>query len=127
MSDWDLEASVDGESWDLIHEARKERGILKPSQKELDSMGTPSNHHVVIAEKNHREMWKVSSSTSFYKHFRFVTPTKYDRAYFQRTYDMYEPVDDNHDYIRGDDGRVLFSNCMHGCGFELYGEVKASL
>jgi hypothetical protein len=36
MSDWNIEASVDAISWDILHEARKDRHLLCPSPEELD-------------------------------------------------------------------------------------------
>ena len=57
MSDWNFEASVDGVSWDILHEARKDRHLLRPSSKELESVPTGDiAGFVSIAEERHRHL-----------------------------------------------------------------------
>jgi len=117
MSDWNFEASVDGNSWDILHEARKDRHLLQPSLDEISQMQNVHNvdELVSIAEENHRHTWKVDAS-SYYKYFRFagLTTEQYETLYegdVERTF--------------GPDGRIFRSPCLHGVGFELYGDVKA--
>ena len=117
MCNWNFEASVDGTSWDILHEARKDRHLLQPSLDEISQMQNVHNvdELVSIAEENHRHTWKVDAS-SYYKYFRFagLTTEQYETLYegdVERTF--------------GPDGRIFRSPCLHGVGFELYGDVKA--
>ena len=117
MSDWNFEASVDGASWDILHEARKDRHILNPYEEELERLPADIDKagYVAIAEERLRHTWKVNSS-SYYNYFRFVSLKR------EKLEELYESV-----YQRGEggpDGRVNFSDCLHGVGFELYGDVK---
>ena len=120
MSDWNFEASVDGSSWDILHEARKDRHLLQPSEEEIGQISAEADpaDYVSIAEERHRHTWKVSAS-SFYKYFRFASLTNEQReALYGRGVNAFGSV--------GPDGRILFSNCLHGVGFELYGNVKSA-
>jgi hypothetical protein len=120
MSDWNFEASVDGVSWDILHEARKDRHLLKPSPNEIDTLPTNNDvDFVSIAEERHRHTWEVNSS-SHYKYFRFVSLSF---AQLDAEYGIGRGIGGTDSL--GPDGRVLFSYCLHGVGFELYGQVKS--
>lgn len=128
MSDWDFEASADGANWDVLHSARKDVHILRPSEEEFQQMKARAGTALTnIVEETHRHTWEVTSS-KFYRHFRFSRPTQgNNNDYFREAYGMATPRDHHIRGTIGDEGRILFSNCLHGVGFELYGEVKASL
>ena len=121
MSDWNFEASVDGNSWDILHEARKDRHLLQPSREETENLAAvddiADDDIVSIAEENFRRTWKVSSS-SYYKYFRFASLTT------EQLKALYESVWESDEV--DPDGRVNFSTCLHGVGFELYGNVKSA-
>ena len=119
MSDWNFEASVDGVSWDILHEARKDRHLLKPSKEEYKQIVDADDDELVsIAEECHRHTWEVDAS-SYYKHFRFVILTRGQReSLYGRNVDG--------PGVLGPDGRILFSECLHGVGLELYGDVESS-
>ena len=109
MSCWDFQASVDGVCWTTLHTARNETSIQKPSDTKraemLSSFRSECLHvsdaskkqsiATSIAEKELRNTWKVEALNTFYKHFRFKGA--------------------------GEDSEV---GCMHGVGFEIYGEVE---
>ena len=125
MSDWILEASADGENWDIVHTACKDRHLLQPSAAELEEMYKELTTFGVVpdaeelasyAEDHFRHTWTVESS-AYYSHFRFV---KRDKEYFRKTYGVEHPLEDE----TGSDGRPFFSDCLHGVGFEIYGEVR---
>ena len=119
-SDWNFEASSDGENWDVLHKARKEQSILHLSDAEQASVADKEESDFIsIAEEKHRQTWSVESS-SYYKHFRFCSLSNSE---FRGLYDI--DNDDMEDSVTlGEDGRVFFSRCLHGVGFELYGDVK---
>jgi len=95
---------------------------LQPSDEEIRQLpDTDDTDFVSIVEKRHRHTWKVNSS-SYYKFFRFVGLTK---EQLEAVYDI-EELDDNRLRL-GPDDRILFSDCLHGVGFELYGDVKSAL
>ena len=117
MSDWNFEASVDGSSWDILHKARKDRHLLQPSSDEFGNLPTDDDaDFVAIAEERHRHTWEVSAS-SYYQYFRFVSLTK-KQLTSKTLYGNANTFDE------GPTGRALFSECLHGVGFELYGDVK---
>ena len=117
MSDWNFEASEDGASWDILHAARKDRHLLCPSYEEMQNLPTGDDvDYVTIAEERLRHTWKVNSS-SYYKYFRFVSLTNEKREALYGNARSSE---------KGSDGRRLFSRCLHGVGFELYGDVKST-
>ena len=114
--DWNLEASTDGTIWDVIHKARGRQPKLYGGVNENDEdaytkiwdmalacEGTESRKEVVCdyMEENHRNTWQVNNTArSFYTHFRFVS--------------IEVNKSDEDDDRRG---------CLHGIGFELYGDV----
>ena len=113
MSDWNFEASFDGKKWDLLHEARDDPHIMKPTDKEsalriIEALATGDENESVVerctgyAEKKLRHTWEVKSSpSSFYRFFRIIGPGEVE---------------------------VLVGSgntCLHGVGFELYGDVQA--
>ena len=118
MSDWNFEASVDGDSWTILHKARKERHLLRPSREEINKLAEVDDAELVtIAENCHRKTWEVDTPV-FYKFFRFgsVCRDELRRIYGgQRAGETF-----------GEDGRfqITFSECLHGVGFELYGDAK---
>jgi len=58
MSDWNFEASVDGVSWHILHEARQDRHLLEPSEEETGSLPVGDDvNYVSMAEKRHRHTW----------------------------------------------------------------------
>jgi len=111
---------LDGVSWDILHEARKDRHILEPSQDQIENLPTGDDvDFVSIAKKHHRHTWKVNA-LSYYQHFRFATPT------YEELKALYESVFYSNASGPGPDGRMYFSFCLHGVGFELYGDVKSA-
>jgi hypothetical protein len=120
MSDWNFEASVDGISWDILHEVRKDRHLLQPSDFEIEHLAAEAENgdFVSVAEEYCRHTWKVDAS-SYYKYFRFASLTT------EQLRVLYGTDEDGSDNL-GPDGRVLFSRCLHGVGFELYGDVKSA-
>lgn len=127
MSDWNFEASVDGNSWDTLHEARKDRHLLCPCHDESselyqvlgvnDADDADGAEVVSFAERHHRHIWAVNSSR-YYEYFRFVGLTR------EQLNALYGNDVDGRATL-GADGRILFSYCVHGVGFELYGDVKS--
>ena len=116
MSDWNFEASVDGDRWDILHKARKERHLLRPSREELDGLSEVDDADFVsIAEDRHRKTWEVNSPL-FYKYFRFLSLRRDELRSMYGEAMAAETL--------GEDGRIVFSDCLHGVGFELYGEAK---
>jgi hypothetical protein len=109
MSCWDFQASVDGVCWTTLHKARDEKSIRTPSdtkKAELLSSFRLKCQHVPeasrkqsiatsIVEKELRGTWKVEALNTFYKYFRFKGA-----------------------------GEDCVGGCMHGVGFEIYGEVE---
>ena len=105
--DWNLEASVDGKAWDVLHESRGRGplydGIRRPERLRLwdivkeykgnDRKDAVCDH----MERNQRHTWKIdNTSGKFYTHFRFLSVAIHDR------------------------GR---NDCLHCIGFEVYGNV----
>ena len=116
MSDWNFEASEDGDNWVILHKARKERHLLKPSSEEFHEIAAADDDDfVAIVEDRYRQTWEVSSPL-FYKYFRFksIGVNELRSMYGEATAGE----------TLGEDGRILFSGCLHGVGFELYGDVK---
>ena len=119
MSDWNFEASSDGVNWDVLHKARKERYLLKPSDEELFELAEVEDADIIsIVENRHRKTWKVNSPL-FYKFFRFVSVCRDELRNMYGEATSRKVVE-----TLGEDGRILFSRCLHGVGFELYGDVK---
>ena len=116
MSDWNFEASVDGINWDSLHKARKERSILKPSEAERESISRGETCDEL--EKHHRQTWPLKCS-SYYNHFRFSSLTHGEvKALYGDDYEKQLTL--------GPDGRILWSECLHGVGFELYGDFMSA-
>lgn len=125
MSDWNFEASIDKATWNVIHAARKDRHILNISKKDLRNLPDEKDNRLAIVEEKYRHTWEVNT-TSYYKYFRFTFDSK-SGDYYKETYGReYNYDSDNEEMIYGDDGRVLFSNCLHGVGFELFGDVMSA-
>jgi len=116
---WNLEASIDGKNWDVIHEARgksrlyeginrnNERSMLWDTVKHLKG---DARRDVICEymEQNYRHTWKVvNTSGKIYTHFRFMSVTV--------------PYNVEVGLYKGDD-RVR-KICLHGIGFEVYGDV----
>ena len=112
--DWNLEASIDGKNWDVIHESRGRsplfRGIREPEcvkiwdkvekYKGAERKDAVCNH----LEQNHRHTWKVvNTSGNFYTHFR-IKSIHIEEVGVWGTEEYRE-------------------TCLHGIGFELYGDV----
>jgi len=116
--DWNLEASTDGTTWDVIHEARGkqsklylDQSIYKKNEEQfrkiwsmdLWSKGKESRKIAMCdyMEKNHRQTWQVQNTADkFYTYFRFISIAIHKSE------------------VRG--GR---QTCLHGIGFEIYGGV----
>jgi len=111
--DWNLEASVDGKAWDVLHESRGRsplyEGIFRNNEHSMlwDTVKSCNRNvrRVVICEymeQNHRHTWKVvNTAGKIYTQFRFLSievPYNY------------------HDVI-------VRKICLHGIGFEVYGDV----
>ena len=115
--DWNLEASADGTTWDIIHEARGRQSKLYGNSNVYSSreelvriidMGVDNRKDAVCEymEENHRQTWQVINTTGkFYTHFRLLS--------IEISVD--ESVDEDDDEWRED--------CLHGIGFEVYGDV----
>jgi len=112
MSWWRFEGSSDGTKWDLLHEARGDKQIKKPSieeRRKVYQAWTRSDEETRLeglldyAEQNHRGLWKIDTC-EFYQYFRFIGFGD-DRF-----------IGDNDD----DDAPFI---CMHGTGLELYGAI----
>jgi len=114
--DWNFEASLDGKTWDVLHESRGisplylNHGMLNIVHSNL--WEAIKNRHkgdrkMVVCdymEENRRHTWKVvNTSGKFYTHFRFLSIEV-----------PYEELDDDEDYRE---------TCLHGIGFEVYGSV----
>jgi hypothetical protein len=112
MSYWNLEASEDGSEWHVLHAARGDPHLIKPSVKqkkwlkkniiESEKLSTDekSEHLLSFAERNHCHTWNIDPSPIvFYRFFRLIGIGT----------DMPEGVDVN--------------RCMHAVGLELYGDV----
>ena len=112
MSCWDFQASLDGVLWITLHKARKDKSIEQPSNEKLAELlsvfkskclhvsdaNTKQSIATSIAEEQLRGTWKVEAFNNFYKHFRIKGA--------------------------GEDCENSSQGCMHGVGFEIYGEVK---
>lgn len=109
MSCWDFQASVDGVCWTTLHRARDEESIRTPSDTKkaellssfrlecqyVSDASTKQSIATSIVEKELRGTWKVEALNTFYKYFRFKGA-----------------------------GEDCVGGCMHGVGFEIYGEVE---
>jgi len=127
--DWNLEASTDGRKWDVIHESRikqpklyggvngenvcyqndNEKGCMKIWNMALKCGDTESRKKAVCdhMEANHRQTWQVNNTRgNIYTYFRFLS--------------IQVPEVDDDDYDDDDDYR---ETCLHGIGFEVYGDV----
>ena len=119
--DWNLEASVDGKNWDVIHEARGRQpklfGGLEQNEDESFmgiwnmalSCETESRMEAVCdyMEENHRQTWRVNNNntSNFYTHFRFLS--------------IEIPEEEGEWEVEGNERY----RCLHGVSFELYGDV----
>ena len=117
MSDWNFQASNDGESWVTLHRARNDSSIAKPSNNKVEKIkraidiqewndGTAAQRRSImtsIIDEDLRQTWKAAS-LSFHRYFRIVGVTPQPK-----------PQDD-----------IIMTNerCMHAVGFELFGEAK---
>ena len=121
MSDWDFEASTDGNDWKVLHKARNDTHIKSPSgdlKREIEDQikikerryrgakVTPEEVRTMkietftgFAEERLRHTWELEGPpSSFYRFFRITGPG-----------------------VEGTEGH----GCLHGIGFELYGDVQA--
>jgi len=121
--DWNLEASVDGKTWDVIHEARGRQAKVYSAgytdQTDLEEFrkiwtvdlrrkGKEFIKEAVCdyMEENHRQTWQVNNTSGkFYTHFRFVS------VEVPFTEEEEEREENQRD------------RCLHGVSFELYGDV----
>jgi len=112
--DWNLEASVDGRTWNVIHESRGESplygGILDGERKQLwDRVESCEEVERIDAvcdymEENHRNTWRVvNTSGNFYTHFRFMSIE----------------INQEGDWT----SREYRETCLHGINFEVFGDV----
>ncbi|CAB9500386.1 expressed unknown protein [Seminavis robusta] len=110
--DWNLEGSVDGKSWDVLHAARDDDSLkMDEGNDEIKAQLTKTlafyNDHVqndelsadvllTILEQDYRHSWKLDPPpTKFYRFFRLIGASD----------------------EKGEDA------CLHGEGLELYGAV----
>ena len=126
MRNWNFEASVDGNNWETLHKARNnlhltftpekwdaiekridefERGYMGGKKRGQEKMAheqflaSKINIFTGYAEETLRHTWEVSDSvSSFYRFFRIVGPGVKE---------------------------ITSHPCLHGVGFELYGDVQA--
>jgi len=123
--DWNLEASTDGTTWDVIHEARGKQSKLyggvndnnefyqnyEEEYKECmdiwnmaQKCGDMESRKKAVSdymEENHRLLWQVNNTAGkFYTHFRFVSIEIHAEQWSTRLH------------------------CLHGMGFEVYGDVN---
>ena len=120
--DWNLEASVDGRTWDVIHESRGRQpkvynGVREAKRSELWETVKSCNRVDRIdavcdyMEENHRHTWRVdNSSDKFYSYFRFISIEIPEGEVDERA-----DEEDEVNYYR--------NACLHGIGFEVYGSV----
>jgi len=118
--DWNLEASTDGRTWDVLHEARGRQPKLYGGANENDDdeyiwdmalkcEGTESRKEAVcdFMEEHHRQTWQVNNTAgNIYTYFRFVSIEVPEEV------DDDDPLDENYR-----------ETCLHGIGFEVYGDV----
>ena len=125
MQDWNFEASVDGKNWETLHKARNDPHLTFPIEKwdvveksikefergymEEKKRGQEKVTHeqflsmkvdifTGFAEENLRHTWGLCHlASSFYRFFRIVGPGS----------------------------EISPHGCLHGVGFELYGDVQA--
>lgn len=114
--DWNLEASKDGETWDVLHASRNDNNLLfdhapgrrtsaesflqEVMQEYVYSEKEALDAVVSFLEQHCRHTWRLDPQpTEFYQHFRIIGAS--------------EP----HTTAPGVD------TCLHGDGLELYGEV----
>jgi len=114
--DWNLCASPDGNKWITIHEARGKGplygGVNAHDNETFSMMADAARNHDghsfrtkdIVAEymeKNHRHIWTIDSSVQgLYTQFRFISV----------------PISD-------EEGAEERFDCLHGIGFEIYGDV----
>lgn len=110
---WNFSASVDGTAWDYLHQPRDEKALMHPSKGEQawlkDRAGEGSlsiDDKQAVAQTllgRHSKTWKLDPQ-----------PTKYYR--FFRISGVGDKERKKHGIPGGHE-------CVHGCGFELYGDV----
>lgn len=113
MTDWNFEASVDGNEWEMLHAARDEN-ISPPSSQEMEELTREtlfeddyeqedipkeaelSEFLLSYVERKHRHFFEIDHNDEtegvFYRYFRFT-------------------------------GVEESTSCLHGVGLELYGNV----
>ena len=111
--DWNLEASIDGKNWDVLHESRGRSplygGIIKNNElgvlwDRVKHFNGDARRDVICEymEENHRHTWKVNNNAGkIYTQFRFLS--------------IEIPFNYHNDIVR--------KVCLHGIGFEVYGDV----
>jgi len=110
MTDWNLEGSKDGDEWTILHEARNDQHIAStdPALKDKWSADVAACNTIgekvavshEFAERERRHAWQITPSFDvFYRFFRIIGSGS--------------------DYERDEEA----SNCLHGVGLELYGDV----
>lgn len=133
MSVWDFEASLDGITWDTLHQARDDRHARNPTidqrrqlEKRLrDSYGIRLNEvdggdiltrecHL-FAEKELRGTWALEPVPSkFYQYFQFIGIGD----------DAFDAL--NKQYVVDDleNDEACPQGCMHGVGLEIFGDIQ---
>jgi hypothetical protein len=128
MSDWNFEASADGNDWEVLHRARNDAHIQRPSVAAREDLreliehkeeafekakATPEETRAMkidtctgFAEERLRHTWDIDGPpSSFYRFFRILGPGEEE--------------------IVGRNGSIGLNGCLHGVGFELFGDVQA--
>lgn len=117
MTVWNFEGSTDGISWDTLHEARFDKHLLAPSNtaieqlskclKEIEGLDAKKNVATDWTERHLRHTWELKPvPAKFYRHFRFIGVGG----------EAFDKLCEEHDELPE-------SYCMHGVGFEVFGDV----
>lgn len=105
VTDWNLEGSVDGSNWDVLHAARDQKVFRDPSSEEISLLtnfrgqDTPQKREfeaflLAHVERHHRHYFRIENeNTTYYRYIRFTSCK-------------------------------VSSSCLHGVGLELYGNVQ---
>ena len=118
---WNFEGSLDGKSWDMLHEARCEGGCHSSWENELETLrATLAGDSAFLTEyleQSRRRKWSLGNTLGFYRFFRLSGIE--DREYNALWNSIGESLDDDGEAIL-DKG---LHGCLHLCGLEIFGDV----
>lgn len=117
--DWNLEASLTGTDWEVLHEARGDSHLMPPPRIEsldlsiqeiVESARDAQDNDITVeeadevllayVEKNHRHTWDIQSN-QFFRYFRIIGPGI-----------PFAELDPRH------------GGCIHVVGLEIFGNVQ---